>query len=122
MAHLSLSFLGPFQAALDGEPLTGFDSDKVRALLAFLAVESDKRPSPVAHRRESLAGMFWPERPEHRARQNLSQILSNLRQLIGDDRASPPFLEVTHQALLFNVNSDHRLDVDTFTNLIETCG
>jgi len=47
MAHLSLSFLGPFQATLDGQPLNGFDSDKVRALLAYLAVESDR-----AHRRQ----------------------------------------------------------------------
>ena len=53
MARLSLSVLGPFQAALDGEPITDFESDKVRALLAYLAVESE-RP----HRRETLAGLL----------------------------------------------------------------
>jgi hypothetical protein len=31
MARLCLSFFGPFQATLDEQPLTGFDSDKVRA-------------------------------------------------------------------------------------------
>ena len=50
MAHLSISLLGTFQVILDGEPVTAFESDKVRALLAYLAVESD-RP----HRRGTLA-------------------------------------------------------------------
>ena len=53
MAHLSLTLLGPFQASLDGQPITAFRYDKVRALLAYLAVESD-RP----HRRETLAGLL----------------------------------------------------------------
>ena len=34
MIHLTLSLLGPFQATLDDEPVTGFVSDKARALLA----------------------------------------------------------------------------------------
>jgi DNA-binding SARP family transcriptional activator len=59
MAHLLLALLGPFQVTLAGEPVTSFESDKVRALLAYLAVEAD-RP----HRRESLAGLLWPDWPE----------------------------------------------------------
>ena len=55
MPQLSISLLGPFQVTLDGQPVTAFDSDKGRALLATLAVEAD-RP----HRRESLATLFWP--------------------------------------------------------------
>ena len=43
----------------DGAPITAFESDKVRALLAYLAVESG-RPQ----RREMLAGLLWPERPD----------------------------------------------------------
>ena len=58
MAHLSISLLGTFQVILDGKQVTAFESDKVRALLAYLAVESD-RP----HRRETLACLLWPERP-----------------------------------------------------------
>ena len=56
------------QVTLDGAPVTGFESDKVRALLAYLAVESD-RP----HRRETLAGLLWPEQPENAARLSLRQ-------------------------------------------------
>ena len=50
MAQLSLSLLGSFQATLDGKPITGFKSNRVRALLAYLAVEADRQ-----HRREVLA-------------------------------------------------------------------
>ena len=42
MARLSISLLGSFRVTLDGAPLTDFDSNKVRALLAFLAVEVDQ--------------------------------------------------------------------------------
>lgn len=41
MRRLSLYLLGPYQVTLDGEPITEFRSDKVRALLAYLAVEAD---------------------------------------------------------------------------------
>ena len=41
MARLAIRLLGPFQVALDGQPVTGFQSDEVRALLAYPAVESE---------------------------------------------------------------------------------
>lgn len=109
MTRLSLSLLGRWQATLDGEPITAFESDKVRALLAYLAVESD-RP----HRRETLAALFWPERPERNARQNLSQALFNLRQGIRDRKANPPVLLITQQTIQFNRAADFRLDVAAF--------
>ena len=62
MAHLSLALLGPVQIQLDGAPVTAFESDKGRALLAYLALEAG-RP----HRRAALAGLLWPERPERAA-------------------------------------------------------
>jgi DNA-binding SARP family transcriptional activator len=37
MNQLSLTLLGAFQIALDGEPAIAFESDRVRALLACLA-------------------------------------------------------------------------------------
>jgi DNA-binding SARP family transcriptional activator len=116
MSHLSLSLLGTFRATLDDELITTFESDKVRALLAYLAVEAVR-----AHRREKLAGLLWPERSERVARQNLSQALANLRRAIGDRAATPPFLLITPQTLQFNKPSDHRLDVALFTELLSAC-
>ncbi|MFN2283737.1 MAG: alpha/beta hydrolase, partial [Anaerolineae bacterium] len=65
MSHLILSLLGSFQATLNGAPLATFESDKVRALLAYLAVEHS-RPQ----RRETLAGLLWPDMAERDARTN----------------------------------------------------
>jgi len=112
MARLSIRLLGPFQVTLEGELAVGFRSDKVRALLAYLCVELG-RP----HRREKLAGLLWPDWPERSARTNLRQALANLRQVIGDDAAAPPFLHISRQTIQFNPASDASVDVNTFATL-----
>jgi DNA-binding SARP family transcriptional activator/predicted ATPase len=112
MAHLSLSLMGSFQVTLDGQPVTDFKSNKVRALLAYLAMEAD-RP----HRRELLAGLLWPDWPDRDALSNLRYALSDLRRAIGDRTAKPPFLLITRDSLQFNAASDYCLDVAAFTDL-----
>jgi WD40 repeat protein/DNA-binding SARP family transcriptional activator len=116
MACLSLSLLGTFQVTLAGKPVTAFGYDKVQALLVYLAVEADH-----PHRRETLAGLLWPELPEPDAHHNLSQALFRLRRAIGDRQATPPFLIITRQALQFNPASDYCLDVTGFTRLLAVC-
>jgi predicted ATPase len=120
MTRLLLSLLGPFQAILDGEPVTDFATDKTRALLAYLAVEADH-----PHRRDTLAGLLWPDQPQHKARQNLRQALSYLRQAIGDpgddDSAEGAFLLVDRQTVQFNPDSDHWLDIAAFKSLADDC-
>ena len=106
MARLILSFLGPFQAALDGRPVVGFESSKVRALLAFLAVESS-RP----HARETVAGLLWPDHHNHAALDSLRSGLANLRRVIGDRTADRPFLLIDRDTIRFNPAADYRLDV-----------
>ncbi len=59
MALLKICLLGSFQAWLGGNPVTSFESNKVRALLAYLAVEKD-RP----HSRDTIAGLLWPDYPQ----------------------------------------------------------
>jgi DNA-binding SARP family transcriptional activator/predicted ATPase len=113
--RLSLSCLGPFQVTLDGQPVTTFKSVKVRALLAYLAVEAD-RPHP----REVLAGLLWPDWPDRDALANLRYTLSDLRQAIDDRDASPPFLLITRDSLQFNTASVHQVDVALFQELTST--
>lgn len=113
MAHLSLTLMGPFEALLDGQAATGFQSAKVRALLAFLAVEM-ARP----HTREKLAGLLWPNVPDACAHHSLNQALSNLRHAIHDDAATPRFLIVSRQCVQFNQHSQHWLDVEAFDGLV----
>jgi oligopeptide transport system substrate-binding protein len=114
MTYLSIRLLGSFQVTLDGERVVGFDSDKVRALLAYLAVEDDRQ-----HRREKLAGFLWPDYAERSARTNLRRALANLRQVIADQQATPAFLDVTPRTIQFNPKCDYWLDVTAFTALVE---
>ncbi|MBN1140122.1 MAG: hypothetical protein JXM73_26365 [Anaerolineae bacterium] len=109
MARLSISTLGPIDIRLEGEPVTAFDSNKVRALLAYLAVEAG-RP----HFREALVGLLWPDMPDRVAYTRLRNALANLRKAIGDRQATPPHLLITREAIQFNVDSDHWLDVAAF--------
>jgi DNA-binding SARP family transcriptional activator/predicted ATPase len=120
MARLVIRLLGPFQASLDGAPLTGFHSDKVRALLTYLCVEAE-RP----HRRERLAGLLWPDLPERAARTNLRHALANLRQVIadrassGDQQVAPAFLLITRQTIRFNTESDAWVDAQAFASALQ---
>ncbi|MFZ5821224.1 MAG: ATP-binding protein [Chloroflexota bacterium] len=109
MAHLRISLLGPIQVTLDGQPVTGFKSNKVRALLAYLAVESDK-----PHRRETLAGLLWPDWSDRESLGNLRYTLSDLRSAIDDRDADPPFLIISRESVQFNSASDCWLDVAAF--------
>ena len=115
MPRLAISLLGPFQVTVDGVPVTSFESDKVRALLAYLAVEAR-----APHRRERLAGLLWPEQPERSARTNLRHVLANLRTAIGDREALPPFLAISHQTVQFNQTGATWIDVLTFIERLET--
>ena len=117
MPHLSVRLFGPVEVTLDGEVVTAFKSDKARALLAYLVVEAE-RP----HRREKLAGLLWPEWPEQAARGNLRRVLSNLRLVISDHAATPPFLHISSQMIQFNNASDAWVDVTAFTDLLEAKG
>jgi predicted ATPase/DNA-binding SARP family transcriptional activator/Tfp pilus assembly protein PilF len=119
MTLLTISLLGPLQITLDGEPITDFATDKARALLAYLIAEADH-----PHRRDTLAGLLWPDRPQRKARHNLRQTISYLRQAIrdrDDDSDGGAFLLVSRQTVQFNPDCTYWLDVETFAALIEAC-
>ena len=116
MASLSLSFLGSFQASRAGHPLVGFESNKVRALLAYLVIEAD-RP----HTREELAYLFWPNQPGTAARSNLRQALANLRRALDDETAVPPLLRINRESIQWNADTSVELDVTAFSALLESC-
>ncbi len=109
MARLELRLLGPFEAALAGKNITGFETVKVRALAAYLVTEMG-RP----HYRASLAGLLWPDWPQPSAMRNLRHALSVLRKVIGDRQADPPFLLISRETLQFNQESDAWVDVAAF--------
>ena len=120
MSHLTLRFLGGFEATLNDKALA-FATDKVRAMLAYLATEADH-----AHTRGNLTALLWPDYPEENARTTLRHVLHLLRQMLADQehkgstsRSATPYLLVTHQTLQFNSAASHTLDVATFTTLLK---
>lgn len=107
--QLSLSLLGPYKASLDGRPLTGLYSSKVRGLLAYLAVESG-RP----HMRTMLAALLWPDWSDSAALGNLRFSLSKLRQAIHDQAAAPAFLAIKRDTIQIDPEADFCIDVRAF--------
>lgn len=115
MARLSLFLFGPFQLTLDHSVAARFESNKVRALLAFLTVECD-RPHP----RHALAELFWPAQPAPAVRSNFRRALANLRTVIDDRIAHPPCLLITHETVQFNPQGDAFVDIARYRTLVKT--
>ena len=111
MPLFALSLLGTFNLTQDENPVGGFGSDKVRALLAYLAVQTEQ-----PHRREKLAALLWSEQSEARARASLSQAIYNLHQLLGQD-----YLKVTSKSIQIQPNNLLWVDVNEFENLLFGC-
>ncbi len=113
---LGITLFGSLQIASNNKPISGIVSDKVRGLLAFLAVEADQ-----PHRRDFLAEMFWPNKPRGVARNNLKQAIANLRKVLGDREAIVPFLLISGDDVQFNLGSSHWIDVNEFSELVGAC-
>jgi len=73
---LQLRLLGAPSVTLAGREVTEFTSAKVQALLFYLAV------TKAAHRRASLAALFWPNASEQKAHASLRKALAILRKLL----------------------------------------
>jgi predicted ATPase/DNA-binding SARP family transcriptional activator/Tfp pilus assembly protein PilF len=114
MPRLAISLLGPFQVTQDDQPVTGFETDPARALLAYLAMHAGNSFS-----REALAALLWPESPASEALHALRQTLNRLRSALGDDGGENSCLQVTRQAIQFDSKSDLWLDVNVFVSHIE---
>lgn len=109
---LIFSFLGGTQIAR-GEPppgraseVSGFVSQKARALLAYLAL------NPRPHTRDTLAGLLWGEIPQPRANGNLRVALSNMHTLF------PEYLCIERRTVAFDVACPYWLDVTAFETLL----
>jgi len=104
-SKLAIFTFGGFEAWLDGQTVTGFRSRKAIALLAYLAAHLQPQP------RESIAELFWEERPQSQSLSNLRVVLSNLRKILGD------FLDIRRDKIGLRRNDNLWIDIAA----LETC-
>lgn len=99
---ITLQLLGDFHAMDGDRPIEGFATDKVRALLAYLAAESGQ-----AHTRTALATLLWSEWDEAAALANLRKTLFRLRQALEEGTAGTAdrYLTVTRAEVQFHAGS-----------------
>ncbi|MFQ5341850.1 MAG: BTAD domain-containing putative transcriptional regulator [Anaerolineae bacterium] len=108
MSRLEIRLLGGFEVWHGDQRVDDFESQKVRALLAYLVLHADS-----AHSRDRLAGLMWPEKDDDTARRNLRQAVYNLRTALPHaDTPAPPIL-ATRQSVQFNRETDYWVDVAT---------
>ena len=109
---LALTLFGAFQVVRDGTAITQFRGDKVRALLMYLAIESD-RPHSRAH----VTGLLWPEQGDDAALANLSNAIARLRTALGDAGGAGSLLLGTRQTIQWNGHHGAEVDVTAFMRL-----
>lgn len=78
MSQLEIRLLGSLQISRDNSLVSDFISNKVPALLAYLAI------TRRAHSRDKLAALLWGEMSDADAKNNLRQALANLRKFFDD--------------------------------------
>lgn len=103
---LQIRLLGQFDVRADGHRIV-ISSRAGQSLFAYLVLTAGK-----AHRREKLAGLFWPDLSDELSRRNLRNELWRVRKAIqrrpenGQD-----YLIADEFSLWFNSGTDHWLDV-----------
>ncbi|MEQ8676677.1 MAG: tetratricopeptide repeat protein [Aggregatilineales bacterium] len=104
---LEFNVLGYPEVYIDDELVENFLSNKVVVLLCYLAL------NPHVHARERLAGLFWGDMPDSKAKSNLRQALHDLNKRVGD------YVEVTRQTVRFHADKPHDIDVLALKNTRE---
>lgn len=110
---LMVRMLGQLSILKEGEPIL-LQSRPAQSLLALLMLTAG-----VAHRRENLAGILWPNASDSNARDYLRHELWRLnRDLHTSTLDGPPFFIVNKISMAFNDAAPYWLDA---REIIQTC-
>lgn len=112
--RLEIAMLGPLQVRLGGAAAT-FRTDAERTLLAYLAAYQGS-----AQRRDTLAGLLAPDRPDVEALTYLRNRLTRLRDAIGDEHAVPSWLEIDRKQIALRSGHDIAVDLPEFERHVAT--
>jgi DNA-binding SARP family transcriptional activator len=105
MPTLQVYLLGTLDMRCDGQPLPKPPTLKSQSLLAYLVLHRDR-----AQNRERLAGIFWGDRPERKARRSLTTALWHIRRCLPE----AGYLLSEPQTVQFDPHAALWLDVDEF--------
>lgn len=108
MTKIRVRLLGGFEVWHEDRQVAGFESQKSRALLAYLLYHRGRSFS-----RDHLAGLLWPERGPDAARHALRQAVYNLRSTLPDQDGHNPLL-TNHLELGLNPEAGWWVDVEAF--------
>ena len=109
--QLNLNVLGAFSLSADEEPVDGLSSGAPARLLAFLALQRSSR-----FRRPYLAGLFWPDVPEAKARRRLSHNLWILQTALAE--VAPSLVRAERETIGLAATSDLVIDSEIFETLL----
>lgn len=109
--QLNLRVLGAFSLSADDEPVEGLTSGAPTRLLAFLALQRTSR-----FRRPYLAGLFWPDVPEAKARRRLSHNLWILQTALAD--VAPSLVRAERETIGLSASSEFVIDAELFETLL----
>ncbi len=110
MAALEIRLFGALSLLSDGQPLTRLPSRRGNELLAYLLLNRH-----TLHARERLAGLFWGDSDDQKARHCLNTTLWRLQGILGLLPArQQSYLKVDPRHIGFNLTSDFHLDVAEF--------
>lgn len=110
--ELRVEMLGSLRVRV-GEETAVFRTDAERALLAYLAAHPG-----IPQRRDTLAGLLSPDRPDKEALTYLRNRLTRLREALGDGAATPPYLEIDRKQIALRRGEDVVIDVVQFEQAV----
>jgi predicted ATPase/tetratricopeptide (TPR) repeat protein len=110
---LEVRLFGKFDINYDGEPIT-ISSRIAQSLFAYLILTAG-----TLHRREKLAGTFWPDATEEKARAYLRHEFWRIRKALST-KSKGDYLLADDINISFNSSAEYSLDVATFTKVGET--
>src|SRR5436853_5335164 len=103
---LYIQLFGNFSLLYGDQQITSFTTTRLQSLIAYLALQRD-----VPQQRQHLAFLFWPDATEAQARNNLRQLLHQLRQAFPEVEH---FLSADTHMLHWHPVTPFHLDVAEF--------
>ena len=114
MSDIEIRLFGGFDIRCGGNAVRRFESQKARALLAYLAMHRGQAMS-----REHIATLLWSDKDESGGRRNLRQVLYSLRTAFAETDLGADLLVSEGQEIGFDPEIEVWLDVTDFESAIE---